>query len=479
MDRHANDAATAPSRGLLLDDRYRLEQVRHEHSWPHGAHGTLWRAVDTSLDRRVAVLVVTGLTAKRRRQLAAAATQASRVSDGRCVRVLDVGSVDLADGPATWVATEWVDAPTLTAVLRGAPLRPALATELVRQCAQALAVAERAGCHHGRLHPDQVLLPGTGLPRLTGLEVAAAVHDDPPVEPRTDVRGLGALLFAALTGRWPLPGWAGLPAASGRAASDGRPRHLRPEVSRELDDLTHRALRGEFADAQTFATALHRLPNEPLDAPAPPPPPSPWAAWRRWGWRILPPLLVVAVGLGGWVVGSQLGKVPTQARARQPALPSATASGAAALSPVWSAPPAITSFDPNGDGQENEDAVGLAVDRDSSTQWTTDTYRGDPHFGGLKDGVGLLIDLKRPVAVRVAELALSSPGADVEIRAGDAPPSKPSDLTLVASRDNASVSPRLALAHPVTARYWLVWFTSLPKEGGGYRIGVAEVALLG
>jgi hypothetical protein len=41
------------------------------------------------------------------------------------------------------------------------------------------------------------------------------------------------------------------------------------------------------------------------------------------------------------------------------------------------------------------------------------------------------------------------------------------------------VRTRLTLAHPVRARYWLVWFRALPPAGHGFQVGVAELALLG
>ena len=77
------------------------------------------------------------------------------------------------------------------------------------------------------------------------------------------------------------------------------------------------------------------------------------------------------------------------------------------------------------------------------------------------------------------ELALTAAGADVEIRAGDRLPVQPEDLRVVASASRAKASVRLTLDHPTRARYWLVWFTSVPPTDGGYAEGVAEVALLG
>ncbi|MDQ1699552.1 MAG: putative peptidoglycan lipid flippase, partial [Frankiaceae bacterium] len=194
-----------------------------------------------------------------------------------------------------------------------------------------------------------------------------------------------------------------------------------------------------------------------------------------------PPALVAALGAAGWIVGSDLGRVPLAARTHHPTLPapSASAPGTGVLHLVWSAPPRAASFDPEGDGEENPSAVGLAVDNDPSTSWTTVTYRGSSHLGGLKPGVGLLLDLRRPTTVQVAELALTAAGSTVELRAGDHAPHTETDLPVVASSVQAGLQLRWELTRPTTARYWLVWFTDLPKAEGGYRIGVTEVALLG
>jgi hypothetical protein len=391
-----------------------------------------------------------------------------------------------------------VDAPSLATTLRGDPLHPAVATEITRQCAEALEAAERADCPHGRLHPDQVLLPAGGVPRITGLGLAAAIDGiyetgdvqavaDPASDIRAfdiralDIRALGGLLFAALTGRWPLPGWSGLPSVDVRAASATRPRLIRAGISRDLDETTHRMLTGAYPDAHACVRALSVLPTQPLDRPMEPATDVGPNPWRRWAWRVVPPVVVVAVGLTGWAVGSELGRVPSSARQRQAALPPAHASapGGGRAHLVWRQPPATTGFDPEGDGEENDDEAGLAVDRDRSTSWTTDLYHANSHLGGLKSGVGLLLDLGRPRSVQVAALALSAAGSDVEIRAGDQAPTAAADLPLIARRDQAPQRTKLSFDHPVRARYWLVWFTNLPPDSGGFRIGVVEVALLG
>jgi hypothetical protein len=91
----------------------------------------------------------------------------------------------------------------------------------------------------------------------------------------------------------------------------------------------------------------------------------------------------------------------------------------------------------------------------------------------------LLLDLGHKSSVSVVELALTEAGADLEVRAGNVVPSQAADLPLVASQKDAAIRTKLDVTPAVKARYWLVWFTNLPKDGSGYRVGVAEVALLG
>jgi hypothetical protein len=465
--------------GTRLDSRYTLDELLHR----SGLDATLWRASDHILGRPVTVRIITGQTPEQRDALTSAATRAGRVADARWVRVLDVGSALASEEggelPApqltVWVVSEWVDGPSLATVVRLAPLRGPIATALVLSCAQAVTAAANQGASHGALHPDEVVLPADGSPRLTGLELSAALGSGARYD---DTRGLGGLLYSALTGRWPLPGWDGLPASS--RGDKRHPRKHRRGVSRDLDEITAKALSGGYADAAAFANDLAALPTAPLN-PAPVDPDERRdRRWRRVAWRVVPPLLVAAVGLGAWTIGSNLGRIPGPARVVAPSFPQPRHSnGPATTAVVWSTPPHITSFDPEGDGTEDPGGVGLAVDDDPSTQWTTDTYIGKPVFGGLKRGVGLLLDLGRPTTVDVTQLLLSAPGANFQIRAGAIRPQQASDLPVVASQADSPAALRLTLARPVKARYWLLWITSLPKAGSGYRLGVAEIALLG
>jgi hypothetical protein len=59
-----------------------------------------------------------------------------------------------------------------------------------------------------------------------------------------------------------------------------------------------------------------------------------------------------------------------------------------------------------------------AVDGDAATVWRTERYRSAA-FGGLKPGVGLLVDLGAPTPVSSVELT-TLPGTTVELRAATA-----------------------------------------------------------
>jgi putative peptidoglycan lipid II flippase len=144
-------------------------------------------------------------------------------------------------------------------------------------------------------------------------------------------------------------------------------------------------------------------------------------------------------------------------------------------------------FDPQGgDKTENPDEVKFAYDGDESTRWRTVQYFGNPRLGNIKRGVGLVLDLDKPQPVRSIHLTLSGNGTTVQFRVPKSDPSQTAKPPMssdrrwrtVAAESQAGGSATLTAEQDVTTRYVLVYLTSLPKEGTGYRGGIYEVEVL-
>ena len=132
-------------------------------------------------------------------------------------------------------------------------------------------------------------------------------------------------------------------------------------------------------------------------------------------------------------------------------------------------------YDPFGDGHEHDEAVSLATDDNPATGWRTEHY-STADLGGLKPGVGLLVDLGRPRTVRAVHLRLLvGGGSTVQLRAGNSANSI-EHLSVVATFRDADSTVTARFEQPTKARYWLVWFTQLPAYDDNYRGGVSEIS---
>ena len=176
---------------------------------------------------------------------------------------------------------------------------------------------------------------------------------------------------------------------------------------------------------------------------------------------------------------------------RQHAASGAPSAGVATSAPASTAatPVKLTiagarDFDPQGDPpQENPGEVKYAYDGDPTTRWRTSRYLGSPKLGNLKRGVGLVVDLGSVQTVGSVAVSLSGAGTDLQIRVPKGDPStvtKPpmgsdADWHSVGKADKATKTTTIDLTSPVGTRYLLVYLTSLPAEGGGYRGGVYEI----
>ncbi|MFZ2259671.1 MAG: lipid II flippase MurJ, partial [Luteococcus japonicus] len=129
-------------------------------------------------------------------------------------------------------------------------------------------------------------------------------------------------------------------------------------------------------------------------------------------------------------------------------------------------------FDPEADGgnaEENTSQVPLAFDGDPETGWSTVSYHNRPNLGGLKPGVGIVLDLGEKSTISSVDVQFSAPGTSLEIRvptdenATAAPLTTQAEWRVVASQAKAEASTTLTLEEPASSRFLLVYLTELPQ----------------
>jgi hypothetical protein len=181
--------------GIVLVERYRLSQQASTDL----AAATAWEAHDLILDREVRVTLVSGPYAG---DALDSARRAALVTDPRLVRVLDAGSD--ADG-RKYVVTEPHTGSTLTEIVSSGLVDEQQARAIAGEAAAALSVAHARGVHHTALRPEAVRVDGHQV-RVTGLGIdgGLASGETLNVQPaQLDAQGLVALLYYAMTARWP------------------------------------------------------------------------------------------------------------------------------------------------------------------------------------------------------------------------------------------------------------------------------------
>lgn len=515
-------AAEVLAAGDVLGGRYRLERLVGAERAPVGTG--LWRAHDLTLSRAVAIRTVVDPSAAMRGALFAAASRASAAHEPRLAATYDADVEPAPPGDdtgmaVTYLVREWVEGEPLSRQLADVGLEPGRLPAVLASAAEAVAALHAAGGWHGRVHPDNLVVEPDGRVRLTdpGVGLALALTGDrdasgrpcapPPLPPavvadlglgprpldaaaiaadpsllrraqRYDTCDLGRVLYAAATGTWVGGGWRGLRAAPSDGERPRRPRQVRAAVSRELDAVIVRTLlpppgrQAALQDAAAVAVALGRIGAVPAD-----PPPARTGRRprrpRRWAVRALLLGLIAVLGVVGYGLGRNIGRVPGTTLSAPTFAATPTPSGSAPTPAADLQLRTVTAFDPPpGDGAENDDQVPLAYDGSTATAWTTERY-ATPDLGAAKPGVGLLVDLGSVRRVGTVQLALVGAPTSVELRAANqagttldgfpvvsTAPSAPTTVTLTANADH---------------RFWLVWLTSLPRVSGGYRGGVAEL----
>lgn len=137
-------------------------------------------------------------------------------------------------------------------------------------------------------------------------------------------------------------------------------------------------------------------------------------------------------------------------------------------------PEGITSYDPGGDGDENNDLTDLAIDGDTSTSWNSRTYLAD-NWGNLKDGVGLAIDLGESQSVSEVDVDFPEGDYAMQVYVGDE--ANRSDSTRIGVVNDAADEVTVTADSPVEGRYVLIWFTEAWDGPSGEIVYVSEVTV--
>ena len=469
--------------GEVIAGRYELEELVD-----HGGMSSVYRGHDRQLERTVALKILHAhfvddpeYVERFRREARAVA----QLSHPHIVTVIDRGS---SEGHQ-YIVFEYVEGENLKQLVeRTGPLAVGRTVELGVEIADALAFAHAHDLVHRDVKPQNVLIDTAGNAKVTDFGIARSLDVDhgvtqtgtvlgtsnylspeqaagQQVTPASDIYSLGVVLYELLTGEVPFRG-DNLVVVAMKHVTEDAPSILdqRPDVPPRLARAVQRALEKDparrFPTMDAFANELRRCRDElgAFDADRTivrgmPVLAEPGAARsarsraRRSGH--LPALLALAGAVLLAIVvaallygGSRLGGHHHGA-------------AAGTVVPLRG----IGDYDPQGDGEEHGYTAHLATDGNPTTHWETERY-STRQFGGLKSGLGLVLDAGRAVKLKQLTVTSSTPGFTAVVRVG---PSPNGPFTNDSATRIVQSSSTFAL-NGVSGRYYVLWITELPPN---------------
>ncbi len=279
------------SAGQVIADRYRLERVVGR-----GAFGAVYAAEHVVTGHKVAIKVLTmayeGTDDPAYVRFMREASVTARLSDPHTVRVSDVGRTE---NGTPYIAMEFLPGDTLADRVEivhanGAAFSEADVVELGCAVCRSLAEAHDAGLVHRDLKPANIIYAQLGAGRemikvvdfgiaqtedseltKTGVALGTPQYMSPEqlqgfeLDGRSDLFGLGVIMYVCLTGNLPFPGDSAMDVAM--VQRDTRPPDVlkasRGKISTDLARTVHRAIavrrEDRFQSADELRKALEGL----------------------------------------------------------------------------------------------------------------------------------------------------------------------------------------------------------------------------
>ncbi len=269
-----------------------------------GGMGVVYRALDTRLERTVALKILPREAVgdpERRWRFEREAKAASALNHPNIVTIYDIDRAPMGEGePVEFIAMECVEGETLDRVLASRRLSVEEALAYATQMAGALAAAHAAGSIHRAIKPGNVIVKPSGqikmldfgLAKLLDTGASAPTSTDSlaqtitaatvapgtrqgtvlgtlaymspeqaqgkPVDARSDVFSLGCVLYEMLSGRRPFQGDSNLMTIAAILRDSVPPlKTVRPDVPADLEHVVERALRTEPQDRYSSAVEMH------------------------------------------------------------------------------------------------------------------------------------------------------------------------------------------------------------------------------
>lgn len=505
-----SDRASTSSQmiGTTLSGRYLLEAKLGS-----GGMSTVFLARDTTLDRAVAVKVMHREMTEQADQLQRFRQEAravAKLSHPNVVAVIDAGE----DGGHPYIVFEYVEGETLKQrINRVGALDPQEALAYAIEVARGLTVAHARNMVHRDIKPQNVLIDSEGRAKLTDFGISRQLEQDGMTatgrvlgttdyvapeqamgrgaDPRSDIYSLGVVLYEMLIGQVPFHADSQVGVAM-KHVNEELPdvQQRRPELSAAAALVVERATAkdpgeryqevGEMIDDMETALEVEaaRAGSSTGEATsileAVPPAKRKLSTRARWSWVAVVLLLLAAGGAVAAVALIGGGETPGGGGGEP--------KGKEQPVPIESA----TDYDPEGDGKENPQEVGFAIDGNLETAWSTEHYDSQTFAGtktGPNPGVGIYVTTKSPATPTEMIIHTPTPGWAGEVFAAAAGP--PEGITgwgePVGQIPSAKGTEEVELHLAGPARYFLIWFNkaaAAADQEGRYQVEISDIKLI-